>query len=955
MTKKIFVLGFLLFLSAVSIAQTKKSLVKGRVADSTGNGIENASVTAVFTRDSTMAQSIMADGKGNFSMEGLEKGSYILYITHVSHDPFIRDFKIDDNSMLVDLGIIRMESKGVNLAEVIIRQPPVVLKTDTVEYNAGSFKVRQNATTEDLLKKLPGVQVDKSGNITAQGQSVTKVLVDGKPFFGNDPKLATQNLPANIVDKVQVIDKKSDQAAFTGIDDGNTEKTINIVIKRDKRKGYFGKMGGGIGTDNRYEGNLSLNRFNNGQQLSLISSANNTNKLGFSLQDMMDFSGASRGGGGMFGEGGGGGGGMFQNVSMGRNSPFNFGGLGGGGAGSIINGQSIGTNYTDAFGKKLTINANYFFNNSVTLQETKSSRQNFRKDSSFFTEQNSFSENRTTNHRFNFTSEWKIDSFNSLKFTPSFTYTEKSNRSRNENRNLAVDKSPQSSLLADNVSQSLQPSFNGNLLFRHSFRRKGRTFSANFNGGHNTTSGDGFNENDFTGFLPGGISFSNDSTQYNNRDNSSNVYGVRFAYTEPISKTRFLELNYNFNRNNNNTNQSTFDYNPVTGFHSAFNDSLSRVFDNTYTTQTAGFNVKTIKKKYDYTLGLSVQQAELNNVTKTGNSKPLTQQFTNLFPNAQFNYTFSRAKRLRIGYRGSTRQPSVSQLLPLIDNSNILSIRTGNPDLGQEFTNNFNAFFTNFNFFTFKSFFAFFNVSTTNNKIVNSITNSTFGKQVIKPVNANGAYNITANISMGLPFKKKKGVLLNTVTSVNYGRDISLVDNIKNYTRNLILNQSLVFNYAYKEKYDFSVTGGITYNQSSYTIQTAGNAEFLNYNFSYDFNYNFKKDWTFQTDIDFTANTGRSSGFNQQFTLWNASLSKAFLKKKEAVIRFSVFDLLKQNVSISRNVGDGYIEDIQSTILTQYFMLSFTYNLSRFGGKSTGFQIPKGIPGMRRMGDIRVN
>jgi Outer membrane protein beta-barrel family/Carboxypeptidase regulatory-like domain len=950
----------LLLVSSFALGQNNKGLAKGRIADSTGKAVSGVTVTVLTAADSLISDATQSDKAGDFEIKGLETGQYLLYITHLSYDAQYKPFSISTNSLSFDFGTIKLTSGGKLLEGVIIKQAPIVLKQDTVEYNANSFKVRENATVEDLLKKLPGVQVDKSGAVTAQGQQVTKVLVDGKPFFGNDPKLATQNLPSNIVDKVQVIDKKSDQAQFSGIDDGNTEKTINIVIKKDKRKGYFGKSSLGYGSNDRYESNLSFNKFNNGQQLSVIASLNNINKQGFSLMDIMDFSGGG-GGGGMFGGGGGGGnnfGGAMQNVSMGRGggggmmSAFGIGGQSTG----IISSQAVGLNYTDAWAKQLNVNMNYFYNNSITNNDRTSARQTFLPGDSgtLLNNQNVLSESRNTNHRLNMTMEWKIDSMNSLKFTPSFSFNEREN---NSTTSSVIDGKirNKTNQIYNNLTD--QPSFNGNLLFRHNFRRKGRTLSVNINKSNNLTTADGNNDFLRTIFLPGSIEANDTTRQINRQDNKGSVIGTRIVYTEPLSKTRYLELNYNYNRNINTSDRKTWDFNKLTGAFDKLNGPLSNVFDNSYITNAFGFNIRTVKKKYDYTVGLAIQNAALDsrNVIK---DTLLKNSFNNFIPSATLNYNFSRVQRLRVGYRGSTRQPSLTQLQPIVDNSNPLYISQGNPDLGQEFTHNFNAFYSKFDMLSFKSFFTFLNFSTTQNKIVNSSTFPRFngspsGVQITKPVNANGFYNVVGNISMGFPFKKKKGLTINTATTFFLNRDVSFIDESKNYTHNLNLSQNLSLNYSYKELYDISFSAAGTYNQARYSIQKNNNSSFFNYTLSSDFNYNFKKNWSLQTDVDVNAYTGRGAAFNQTFGIWNASLSKSFLKKKEAVLKLTVYDILKQNRSINRTVGDGFIEDIQSQVLTRYVMLTFSYNLNRFGGRTN--QFPARMPGMRQMRDMRVN
>lgn len=952
--RKILLILFSLFLTGGwAWGQGKTGTVKGRVADSTGKAMDGVTVTILYAKDSLIADGRMTNSSGQFEISAIESGDYLLYISSIGYAPVYKKFSIKPEALIADLGTVKLDIASKVLEGVTVIQAPITLKQDTVEYNAGSFKVRENASVEDLLRKLPGVQVDRQGNISAQGQTVTRVLVDGKPFFGNDPKLATRNLPSNIVDKVQVIDKKSDQAAFTGIDDGNTEKAINIVIKKDKRKGFFGKASAAYGTDNRYESNISFNRFNNGTQLSVIANANNVNKQGFTIMELMDFGG--QGGSGMgrlFGDGGGGG--MMSNFSSSRGG----GGMGmfgvGGPSGGIISSQATGLNYTDSWSKNLNVNANYFYNNSVTENDRISSRLNFLPgDSNLLNNQRAISNSRFTNHRIYLTAEWKIDSFNSLKFTPSFIVNQ--NQSTSETISQVSGKINNATRqVFHNISE--QPQMAGELLYRRSFRKKGRTFSINFNQQSNNSNGSGDNDfiTEFT--VPGPLLIRDTTSQIYRQDNDSRTWGSRVAFTEPLSKTRFLELSYRYNNNASNSDRKTWDRNKATGQYSLFNTQLSNVFANSYITNAVGLNIRTVKKTFDYTVGFTAQQASLSSTNRIKDTT-IAKTFTNFFPNLMINLKQGRNRQVRINYRGSTRPPSLSQLQPIIDNTNPLYIRQGNPDLKQQFTNNINAFYSKFDFLSFKTFFAFVNLSTVSNKIVNSISYPTIGGspsglQVSKPVNANGAFNTAANLSFGFPFKGKKGLLLNTTTSGFYNRDISFINNARNLTHSLVVSQNLSLNYSYKEKYDFVINGGITYNSAKYSIQQAQNDDFFNYVFSVDFSYNFKGGWAFTTDMDMNSYAGRSAGFNQTFYLWNANLSKLLFKKKNGQITLTVYDLLKQNRSINRTVGDGFIEDVDAIVLTQYFTLGFTYNLGRFGGKGANNMMR--MPGMRQMRDVRV-
>jgi hypothetical protein len=953
---------FLLVLTAS--AQLKKGEVRGIVKDSTGATLfESATVVLFNLKDSSVVETTQTNGRGAFSFSNISNGAYRLYTSSVQFFSKAIDFEISDQQPFRDFGAITVQKGKAEEMATVVAQNPVRVAQDTVEFRADAFKTRPNAVVEDLLKKLPGVQVDKQGNVTAQGQQVTKVLVDGKPFFGNDPKTATKNLPANIVDKVQVIDKKSDQAQFTGFDDGQTEKVINITIKKDKKKGFFGRAGVGVGTNDRYESNLSFNRFNNGRQLSIIGQANNINNEGFSFQDMMDFSGGFGGMGRMMGGGdggmGGGGGGMAVSMNRGGASGMGFGGMNiGGPTTGNRTVQAGGINYSDAWGKTLTVSGSYFYNNTYTLNDQFNYRQNlFSSDSSRNTinDQHNISRNWRANHRFNMDLDWNIDSFNSLLIRPSFTMVKNNSEADNFTENLSQKNQPLSTLLQQTENNNLQPNFSGTLLWRHKTRVKGRTLSVRINAGRNHTDGEGENFTDNRFFFP--FVGSRITDQITSTDNNGNSFNGRISYTEPLSKTRILELFYNYGRNENEADKKAFSKDG-SGKYTLLDSAFSNNFINSFANHQAGFNIQTKQKKYDYTIGFSAQSARLNSNTVLPKANNVQQTQVNIFPTARLNFNLGRSKNLRINYRGSTNQPSASQLQPNVDSiTNPQLISQGNPLLKQEFTNNFTLFYGNFNFVSMKSVFAFVNFSNTYNKIVDSVYNPIPNFPVLQkriPVNAGGAYNILGNFTFGLPIRKFKTTNINSNSSVLYNRNPSYLNGSKISLSNLTVTQNLSIAYNYKDKLDVVLSGMASYINTQYKGGTLPETRYYTYNSSFDVSYTFKKDWTVQSDIDYNSYRGRGNGFDQEFTLWNASLTKLLLKDKSLELKLTAFDLLKQNRSINRNVQSNYIEDTRNNVLTQYFMVGLKYNLNKFGGKGNrSFSMPK-VPGMRGMNNMRI-
>ncbi|MCE3281844.1 MAG: hypothetical protein K0Q66_581, partial [Chitinophagaceae bacterium] len=849
-----------------------------------------------------------------------------------------------------------------DLGNITVTSAPVVIKGDTTEFNAGSFKTKPNASTEDLLKKLPGVQVDKDGNVKAQGEDVKKVLVDGKQFFGNDPKMATKNLPADVIDKVQVYDAQSDQSAFSGFDDGNREKTINIITKKDRRKGYFGKASVGAGDNERYAANLSVNRFNGNQQISFIGQANNTNQQNFSIQDILGVMGS----GGMFG------GGAMQAMG-GRGNIGNF--IGGGTQSGITRTIAGGLNYNDAWSKKTAVSGSYFYNNLNVLNGNSKLRETFvQNDSSLFTSSNSFSRNRNQNHRFNFEIDHKIDSFNSILIRPSVNFQESNGYSESDQVTTKGKFKNINDLISTNNSVNNGFNFNNSILFRHRFRKKGRTLSVNLTQAMNESETDRRNLN-YRNSYYSSSSFRDTTDLLSDIDREGKTFGGNVSFTEPIDKKSQVELSYNYNNNSNISSQVTNRYTSSTAKY--VEDSLlTNDFHNRNTSHRVTANYRRqINKDWNYILGMGVQQATLESDNRTKHSL-LSQSFYNYFPTLSIQYSKNRVKNLRFNYRGSTRQPNISQLQDVIDITNPLSIRRGNPGLKQEFNNNFNLMYTNFDIFTFRNFFVGVNGGVTSDKIVNYLITNFKGQtnvvtadsvvlgpgaQYSRPVNANGAYNISSFVNYGFPIKKIKANV-NLTTTAMFNRDISLVQDItettatKAYTKNYILGERISFNMNLKDKFDLNFSSTSTYTIAKYSRQPELDANYFSQIFSLEPTYSTKKGWIFGVDFDYNFTRGQSEGYNQSVPLLNASITKQLFKNKAGEIRLSAFDLLNQNQNITRTVQENYVEDVNTRVLQRYFMLSFTYNLRKFGQNAMPgiLNIFRGSP-MPGGGHIRVN
>ncbi|MBL0358612.1 MAG: carboxypeptidase-like regulatory domain-containing protein [Chitinophagaceae bacterium] len=564
----------------------QSSLVKGMLYDSTlKKPVANATITLLQKKDSSLVSFSMTRNNGQFELTGLAHGEYRLLLTHTSYHTINKYFTISEVKKNIELGTIFLTDRATTLDEVVIANetPPVTLVGDTIQYNAASFKTKPNANVEDLLKKLPGVKVDKDGNVKAQGEKVQKVLVDGKEFFGNDPKLATKNLPADAVDKVQVYDKQSDQAQLTGFDDGNSEKTINLKLKKDKKKGLFGKAMAGAGTGNRYQGRFNVNSFKGARQMSVIGMGNNSNAEGFSFMDILNFTGAMnqmRGLGNGSGE-----------ISMNISQDDPLAGLIGGNNNGINTTFGSGVNYNNIIGNKTDFRSNYFFSRFNPYRQSSLQRQYFTPANLY--RQNGYTDNLNLSHRLNINADIQLDSFNSVKITSAFSQQDTKNKTRSDYSTL----SQSNKLINDGYSnydtENSGYNLNAGILYRKKFHRRGRTFSVNLQGNLNNSNGSGKLAS-LTGFYnTDGSLLNRDSVNQHNANSSDmNGYNARIAYTEPVFKRSLIEFSVGNSYNKNTAGKETFDYNQLNGKFDLPNADLTNHYISTYNTVNTGLRFR---------------------------------------------------------------------------------------------------------------------------------------------------------------------------------------------------------------------------------------------------------------------------------------------------------------------------------------------------------------------------
>lgn len=905
---------FLILLISCSFCYSQKAFVKGIITDTLNKqNLKNAVVTLLKSKDSVLYKFARTDEAGKFEMNNLVSGKYVMLITYPGYANFMDEIILTDTSHL-QLNQLALITKARLLEEVIVHQKisPIRFKGDTLEFLADSFKVKEGASVEDLLKKFPGFTVNSKGEITAQGQQIQKVLVDGDEFFGDDPTMATQNLNAKDVAKVQLFDKKSDQATLTGIDDGQKQKTLNLILKEDAKKGYFGKVEAGSDFNKYYQAKAMASRFTSTLKAGAYVTADRTGKNNMSWDEMQDFGNVNTtlmdgGGIAISVEGDG-----FDNYNL-QGIPENL-------VSSFMLNKKFGP-------LKSNTTNNYSYKRQLNVGDATTRSQYILPDTVYYNNQTNHFDNIKWQHAFSTKNEWNIDSSNTFTINARGIWGHNKNYSTYNSEYLASNLQKVNGSARTNSSIGDNNNQKADIFFKHKFNKAGTrilTLNSTITNSNNISDGFLYSQTDF--YKSGTLNSSQIIDQRKTSNSSTHSLQGLVSYTEPISKKVSLNLNYALNTNN--SEQDTRSYEKNNGKY----DSLNLLYSNHYkfinTSNRGGFVFNLNTKKINARAGLAVQNVNLKQ-TNIYTDSSLKRNFVNFFPTASFRLKYSSSGSIGINYDGRTSQPSLTQLQPISNNTDPLNIVIGNPDLKPSFSHNINFNFGDFKVLTNRNIYGYGNINIVQNAFSNKDVVDSLGRRINQTVNVDGNYNGNVGFSYS---KKIKGIDITLGLRPNLGinRNVNFVNGLQNISKSYNTSISFSINKEKEKKYDYYVTYSPTFNHSESSINTGAVTKYWNHRLYGELNYKIIKGLNFNTNVDANFRQKLSANDNStNATVWNASIEKKLFKKKDIVAIVSVNDILNQRIGFNRNISSNFISENTYTTVQRYFLLSFRWKFTK--------------------------
>jgi len=903
--KKIILLTCIL-LSTLSYSQTKNFTITGTIKSAdTKEILESATVHVERLKDSSIISYTITDAKGDFEVIGKTGDDKIKLV--VSFTGFTSYTKMIDVQSQ-NVGTLLLKSSNV-LDEIIVRSTaPITIKKDTVEFNVKSFKTKADANVEDLLKKLPGVEVDAEGAITVNGKPVNKILVNGKPFFGNDPTITTRNSTKEIIEKIQITDTKTNAQAFAGEDSDGENKTLNLTIKKENNKGYFGKVAAGIGTDDRYEYAGLATRFQQSERIGLLAGGNNINSPGFSFGNQRQ----------RFG---------------GNNRSF------GGGQG-IITSDNYGLNYINAFGKIFELSSDYFYKTSESDNESTRNRETFLSDgSSFFTNSRSTSFNESNNHEASIDFEIEIDSTFRIDIESDFNADLNKNTFNSTSESLNDSGTLTNDSQTSSVADSNTRTFENDIDVTKRLGSKGAfiraEITANFRKGD--TEDLVQSETNIFGSNPDQII----RNQFSDGSSDRDEVGSELTYRLPLkANLLFLDIGYEYSNTKTKTRRSTFDFDPNTNDYTSFSTLLSTDFEYSDITKRPSAELEFRNKEWSASAEIALRNRVLENSDFLRPQTNLERSFDNLEygVNVRFRKDRSTSYRFRYNFRNNT--PELSQLQPFRDESNPLNIVTGNPALSPSKTHSIRLGASNFNWQNRTGFWSFANISFTDDQVVaNTVIDPNTLIRETTYANVNGFLNIRGGGSYSQTKKWEDFGSLKTEFRVfgTYNKSVNFNNGVKYSSNITTISPSIGLDFSWDKVLDVETRYSLNINNNTYDIDRFEDQNFTSHDVVTETAYYFTERFEWRNEVNFNYNPNIADGFQKSAWFWNASIRYAVFNDNGA-FSLRVYDLLNQNTNARRVATEDYIQDAVSTVLNQYFMLSFTWKFNSLGSAGKKFE-----------------
>lgn len=916
----LFIIILISFLLPVQAFSQSRGQLTGTLTDSSGKKpVAYATITVFNAHDTSIVTYRLSDEQGKFKVPSLPLQKELrAVITATGFAVWRKEFTLTEQSPQLDLGSLKMTMDIKEMEEVLLvsERPPVVVRKDTIEFNASAFKTLPTALVEDLLKKFPGVDVDKDGNITVNGRKVNKMLVEGKEFFGSDPKIASKNLPANLIDKVQVTDDKEELQRNPDLTPGEAGQVINLKLKKEIRRGWFGKLYAGAGTEDRYEGGGIVNMFRDTLQVSLLGYSNNLNRSGFSVQDVMSIGGFSRN--------------NINSIMVSSDGGFalndiSFGGLGQNG---VQRSTGAGINANTLLGKKTTLSLQYFFGQNKTTVGQVTNTEQFFNDTTLTTRNTNNGETTDNSHRLSAYLKVKLDSLSTLEFRPSFTLSKTDNNYLTQSNSFSNYEPKLNESTNEQQKSTDGFSTTQDLLYNRQFKKAGRTLFVNLNFRFNSSDGEQYNdaENIF-------YKIPSTTTLHQLRNQDQNTLNTRFFfnYNEPLSKDWSLRVTQTVEYFSNKDYIDTYEYDPSTGGYITPDPDLTNGLKRTGWRNNTYAGIRYKYKKFSITPALTLKNLDINNRFRKDPS--IKQNFNYILPALAVTWD-----KWTLNYNINVTEPNVGDLQPVINNTNPLYLQLGNPSLKPTVSHNItiNSYSfdmkrsLNYNFYT--------NFSISNDAVIRARTVDEDGVQVTRPINSDGVWSGYASASIRKQYKFSKQWKFSAGANIwgNYTQGLVIVNQNRSTSRNLSLTPSANVSFNWNDKIEFTQRYGPSYNKSTYESNVYPALKVWRHTTSSDLVVRMPKRIVWESSLEYNYNPQVAEGIQKTSYRWNAAVNFLFLKQDKGQLKLSVYDLLNQNISVSRIVKENYVQDTESVILKRYFLLTFTYNIRSFGGKVGG-------------------